>query len=75
MRWILLPQLWKSFSLGFVIVLIIPILVGASPGPTIAAVEVWYGPDDRPLEHLVQTYDRAKRYIFVAAYGLTSLCR
>ncbi len=72
MRWILLPQLWKPFNMGLCCVLVIPILVGASPGPTIAAVEVWYGPDDRPLEHLVQTYDRAKRYIFVAAYGLTS---
>jgi phosphatidylserine/phosphatidylglycerophosphate/cardiolipin synthase-like enzyme len=69
---ILPPQLWKPFCRGVFCVLVIPILVGASPGPTIAAVEVWYGPDDRPLEHLVQTYDRAKRYIFVAVYGLTS---
>jgi phosphatidylserine/phosphatidylglycerophosphate/cardiolipin synthase-like enzyme len=69
---ILPPQLRKPFSRGLFCSLVIAILVAASPGPTIAAVEVWYGPDDRPLEHLVQTYDRAKLYIFVAAYGLTS---
>jgi len=69
---ILPPQRWTSFSVRLFFTLVIAILVGASHGPTIAAVEVWYGPDDRPLEHLVQTYDRAKRYIFVATYGLTS---
>ncbi len=37
-----------------------------------ASVEVWYGPEDRPLEQLVRMYDRAQRYIFVAVYGLTS---
>ncbi|HMS82629.1 MAG TPA: phospholipase D-like domain-containing protein [Nitrospira sp.] len=37
-----------------------------------ATVEVWYGPEDRPLEHLVRVYDRAKRYIYVASYGFTS---
>jgi phosphatidylserine/phosphatidylglycerophosphate/cardiolipin synthase-like enzyme len=52
--------------------LVIAVLVGASPDHTIATVEVWYGPDDRPLEQLVRTYDRARRYIFVAVYGFTS---
>jgi phosphatidylserine/phosphatidylglycerophosphate/cardiolipin synthase-like enzyme len=54
------------------VTLVMVVLFGASPDLTVAEVEVWYGPDDRPLEHLVQRYDRAKRYIFVAAYGLTS---
>ncbi len=44
------------------------------PGRTVSAasIEVWYGPEDRPLEHLVRVYDRATRYIFVASYGFTS---
>lgn len=36
------------------------------------SVEVWYGPEDEPLRRVVQLYDRATRYIFVAVYGLTS---
>lgn len=48
------------------------VLVWSSWEVSAASVEVWYGPEDRPLEHLVRTYDRAKRYIFVAVYGLTS---
>jgi phosphatidylserine/phosphatidylglycerophosphate/cardiolipin synthase-like enzyme len=37
-----------------------------------AATEIWYAPEDRPLERLVGIYDRATHYIFVAVYGLTS---
>lgn len=36
------------------------------------SVEVWYGPEDEPLWQVVQLYDRATRYIYVAVYGLTS---
>ena len=52
--------------------LLVTVLLG--PGRTVAAasIEVWYGPEDRPLEHLVRLYDHAKRYIFVASYGFTS---
>ncbi|MGQ0694278.1 MAG: phospholipase D-like domain-containing protein [Nitrospiraceae bacterium] len=35
-------------------------------------MEVWYSPDDEPLRRVVQIYERATRYIFVAVYGLTS---
>jgi phosphatidylserine/phosphatidylglycerophosphate/cardiolipin synthase-like enzyme len=37
-----------------------------------ASVEVWYSPDDEPLRRVVQIYEQATRYIFVAVYGLTS---
>jgi phosphatidylserine/phosphatidylglycerophosphate/cardiolipin synthase-like enzyme len=72
MRWILPPRPCRCLRKGLSITLVMAVLFGASPDLAMAAVEVWYGPDDRPLEHLVQRYDRAKRYIFVAAYGLTS---
>jgi phosphatidylserine/phosphatidylglycerophosphate/cardiolipin synthase-like enzyme len=44
------------------------------PGGETAAVsvEVWYAPDDEPLSRIVQLYDRATRYVFVAVYGFTS---
>lgn len=68
----LLPRPCKCLSRGLSLTLLLAVLFGANPDLTTAAVEVWYGPDDRPLEQLVQRYDRAKRYIFVAVYGLTS---
>ena len=40
--------------------------------PSAGSTEVWYAPEDRPLERMVRIYDHATRYIFVAVYGLTS---
>ncbi len=37
-----------------------------------ASVEVWYGPEDEPLSRVVQIYEQADRYIYVAVYGMTS---
>lgn len=37
-----------------------------------ATMDVWYAPEDEPLKHVVQMYDHAQRYIFVAVYALTS---
>jgi phosphatidylserine/phosphatidylglycerophosphate/cardiolipin synthase-like enzyme len=48
------------------------VLFGPCGTVSAASIEVWYGPEDRPLERLVRVYDRAKRYIFVASYGFTS---
>lgn len=55
-------------SLCFVMVIIaIPVGAGWS-----ATVEVYYGPDDAPLERLMTLYRHATRYLYVAVYGLTS---
>lgn len=56
------------------ILLCVVALVSVMPVRDAAAVsvEVWYGPEDEPLWRVVQLYDRATRYIFVAVYGLTS---
>ena len=37
-----------------------------------ATFDVWYAPEDEPLKHVVQIYDHATQYIFVAVYALTS---
>lgn len=37
-----------------------------------ATIEVYYGPDDAPLDRLTTLYGHATRYLYVAAYGLTS---
>jgi phosphatidylserine/phosphatidylglycerophosphate/cardiolipin synthase-like enzyme len=65
-------RLSRQCRRGLSIWLIVVVLVGPSWTVSDASVEVWYGPEDRPLEHLIRMYDRAKRYIFVAVYGLTS---
>ena len=65
-------QLSMQCRRGLIIWLLAAVPLGPVLEVSATSVEVWYGPEDRPLEHLVRTYDRAKRYIFVAAYGLTS---
>ncbi|OQW37400.1 MAG: hypothetical protein A4E19_13420 [Nitrospira sp. SG-bin1] len=60
------------YSRAIIIRLLAAVLLGSGAETLAASVEVWYGPEDRPLEHLVRIYDRAKRSIFVASYGLTS---
>ena len=37
-----------------------------------ATVEVYYGPEDAPLNRLTTLYRHATRYLYVAVYGLTS---
>lgn len=39
---------------------------------TTPSVEVWYAPEDKPLQQVVELYERAKQYIYVAVYGMTS---
>jgi phosphatidylserine/phosphatidylglycerophosphate/cardiolipin synthase-like enzyme len=36
-----------------------------------ANVETYYAPEDLPGDHLIALYDHARRYIYVAVYGLT----
>jgi len=49
------------------LMLAIPVGAGWS-----ATVEVYYGPDDAPLDRLTALYRHATRYLYVAVYGLTS---
>jgi len=51
------------------VVLMLTVPVGAGRSAT---VEVYYGPDDAPLDRLTALYRQATRYLYVAVYGLTS---
>lgn len=64
-------RVWKSCA---VVLLCVAAFVSVMPNREAAAlsIEVWYGPEDEPLRHVVHLYDEATRYIFVAVYGLTS---
>lgn len=37
-----------------------------------ANIDVYFAPEDQPLDHVVTLYNRAHRYIYVAVYALTS---
>ena len=55
-------------SLCFVVLmLVVPVGAGWS-----ATVEVYYSPDDAPLDRLATLYGHAHRYLYVAVYVLTS---
>ncbi|MDZ4733860.1 MAG: phospholipase D-like domain-containing protein [Nitrospirota bacterium] len=51
------------------VVLMLTLPVGAGWSAT---VEVYYGPDDAPLDRLTTLYGHATRYLYVTVYGLTS---
>ncbi|MBA5870126.1 MAG: hypothetical protein GDA68_09030 [Nitrospira sp. CR2.1] len=37
-----------------------------------ATIDVYYAPEDHPVDRVVHLYDRATRYIYVSVYGLTA---
>jgi len=37
-----------------------------------AGIEIYFAPEDAPLDRVVSLYGRATRYIYVSVYGLTS---
>ena len=63
---ILAHSLVRSISLVLVL-----LMVPAGAGWSVT-VEVYYGPDDAPLDRLTTLYRHATRYLYVAVYGLTS---
>ena len=66
MRAVLSHPILRSFCLALLL-LTVPVGAGWS-----ATVEVYYAPEDAPLDRLVTLYGHAKRYLYVAVYGLTS---
>jgi phosphatidylserine/phosphatidylglycerophosphate/cardiolipin synthase-like enzyme len=66
MRAVLSHSIVRSLCL-VALMLAVPVGVARS-----ATVEVYYAPDDAPLDRLATLYGHAKRYLYVAVYGLTS---
>ncbi len=64
-------RVWKSCT-GVLLCMIALLSVMPNREAAAVSVEVWYGPEDEPLRRIVQLYEQATRYIFVAVYGLTS---
>ena len=66
MRALRFHSILRSFSLVLAL-LTVPVGAGWS-----ATVEVYYAPEDVPLDRLATLYGHATRYLYVAVYGLTS---
>ncbi|MBI3357572.1 MAG: phospholipase D family protein [Nitrospirae bacterium] len=67
-----LPYVRMRSCAGLLFWLVVSVLCGPKWEVSAASVEVWYSPEDEPLKRVVQIYEHATRYIFVAVYGLTS---
>ncbi len=72
MTWFLLSRSYRRACIGLLVCLATMVSLGASHVASAMTLDVWYSPEDEPLKHVVQMYDHATRYIFVAVYGLTS---
>ncbi|MDF0644392.1 MAG: phospholipase D-like domain-containing protein [Nitrospira sp.] len=49
------------------------VLHGALDGQAAGAtIEIYYAPEEAPLDRVVSLYDQARRYIYVSVYGFTS---
>ena len=55
---------------------LLPVLLWLAvvPGTSVSAasIEVYYAPEDLPVDHLAALYDQAKRSLYVAVYRLTA---
>jgi phosphatidylserine/phosphatidylglycerophosphate/cardiolipin synthase-like enzyme len=67
----LADRVWKSCA-GVLLCVVALLSVMPNREAVAVSLEVWYGPEDEPLRRVVQLYEQATRYIFVAVYGLTA---
>lgn len=61
-------------SLAGILGILVWLLIGgptSTPALGAANVEIYYAPEDLPGDKLAAVYDRARRYIYVAIYGIT----
>lgn len=65
------PRSYGSPCTGFLVCLALLLFLGPAPAPALT-LDVWYSPEDEPLQHVADLYRHATRYIYVAVYGLTS---
>lgn len=62
----------RPTSLPVIALIVVGLACGAQLPVWGATVDVYYAPEDRPIDHLVRLYDRARSYIYVSVYGLTA---
>jgi phosphatidylserine/phosphatidylglycerophosphate/cardiolipin synthase-like enzyme len=65
--------LWILLILGSAAAALSPALISdlGAESTTGKTLEVFYGPEDRPAERIVALYAGARKFIYLASYGLT----
>lgn len=48
------------------------VCLAQNPVRASATIDVYYAPEDQPIDHVVSLYAHATRYIYVSVYALTS---
>ncbi len=64
---------WPRLIVGGAVCLLLSLACWPGMEPPIKAqtIEVYYAPEDRPGDRLVELYDGATHSIYIAAYGIT----
>jgi phosphatidylserine/phosphatidylglycerophosphate/cardiolipin synthase-like enzyme len=62
---------WWRLGASLLLVALLLWSVREPVGVQAGAIEVFYGPEDQPTDKLVEIYEQARRYIYIAVYGLT----
>jgi phosphatidylserine/phosphatidylglycerophosphate/cardiolipin synthase-like enzyme len=62
---------WTRFAVTLALLGALTPAFGVVSGAEAAQIEIYYAPEDLPAERLAALYQRARRYIYVAVYGLT----
>jgi phosphatidylserine/phosphatidylglycerophosphate/cardiolipin synthase-like enzyme len=60
-------------SLPVILVIIVGLVwLLQTPVCASATIDVYYAPEDQPIDHMVGLYNHARRYIYVSVYALTA---
>ena len=62
---------WTSLHL-IVCILVGLVWLAQAPVCASATIDVYYAPEDQPIDHVVSLYTHASRYIYVSVYALTA---
>lgn len=61
---------WTAFLTILLVHLVLPVM--QIPVCSSATIDVYYAPEDQPIDRVVGLYAHATKYIYVAVYGLTA---
>ena len=67
------PRMKRRTSLHLIVCIIVGLAwLVQTPVCASATIDVYYAPEDQPVDHVISLYTRATRYIYVSVYALTA---
>jgi phosphatidylserine/phosphatidylglycerophosphate/cardiolipin synthase-like enzyme len=67
----MMRAVWRTAAVALSVAVCLPVAVPSGRGADAASVEIYYAPEDLPGERLAVLYGKARRYIYVAIFGIT----